>query len=245
MTMGEHGPSRLVDRNDYGWYLTMDGAGSTGYQRDDNRAGAGGLLTFAEVERDHGPVRPVEPISDVDQVALVDAFRTAGRKTITTLAAAVELVFHRRRVEHVNQRDSYDAAKRALTAGRAGSWESVVLIEVMLFGNGLNLVRPKGMRNASPEVMRAAGPSRRVNAEVRDTLADMIYRWVTDPARYTEVAETLAWQVSAFADSYGTRGGWLTVADQWLMPGGLASEDIRSCYRLFYSLSEHFDPDVL
>lgn len=245
--MGEN-PNRVVDCYDYGWYLTGDGQGNTFYQRDD-RAVTG--LTYAEVEHTHGPVRPVEPISDVDQVALVDAFRTAGRKSITTLAAAVELVFHRRREEHGGLSDgaSYAAARRALVAGRAGSWESSVLIEVVLFGNGLNLVRPKGpvsrVRNPSVEAMRAAGPHRRVNAEVRDTLADMIYRWVTDPARYTEVAETLAAEVSAYADSYGTRGGWLTVADQWLMPGGLASEDIRCCYRLFYSLSEHFDPDVL
>ncbi len=245
--MGEPGPSRVVDRDDYGWYLTSDGAGNVGYQRDDNRAGAGGLRTYGVVARDHGPLRPVEPISDADEATLAAAFRTAGRRTVTTLAAAVELVFHRRREEHggLSNGHSYDAARRALTAGRAGSWESVVLMEVMLFGNELNLVRPKGMRTPSVEAMRAAGPSRRVNAEVRDTLADMIYRWVTDPARYTEVAETLAWQVSAYADRHGTRGGWLTVADQWLMPGGLATDNIRPCYRLFYSLSEHFDPDVL
>ena len=46
---------------------------------------------------------------------------------------------------------------------------------------------------------------------------------MTDPTRFTEVAETLAWMVSSYAEEHG---GWKAIADQWLQPGGLDKEGV-------------------
>lgn len=73
---------------------------------------------------------------------------------------------------------------------------------------------------------------------------DLFRRWVTDPACYTEVAETLAAVVCGYCgDTHGS-DGWAAVADQWLQPGGLARAGFSLCYRLFYSLTAHFDAAV-
>jgi hypothetical protein len=61
----------------------------------------------------------------------------------------------------------------------------------------------------------------------------VIYRWTTDQQRYTEVAETLAFVVSSYAD--GTERGWAAVADQWLQPGGLDQEGTYVTYSLLCS----------
>ena len=47
--------------------------------------------------------------------------------------------------------------------------------------------------------------------------------------------------MSDYADE---RGGWRTVADQWLQPGALDQEGLVLTYGLLYSRSEHFDPDA-
>ncbi len=245
-------PYRYVDRDSYGWYLTtvQITAGRTGPMYHCNERRVGDVIGGAGLEPDvlaaeRGPLRPVEPVTDADEALLTEAFTAAGRKTVATLAAAIEQTFHHLRssAEKSGVPNGFDTAKRALTAGRAGSWESHVLVEVMLFGNGLNLVRPKGSRNPTAAVMRAAGPSRRVDRQVRGDLVEILHRWVTDPARYTEVAETLAAAVAGHADA---NGGWRTVADQWLQPGaGIHDRDARTCYRLFYSTSPHLDTGLL
>jgi hypothetical protein len=51
--------------------------------------------------------------------------------------------------------------------------------------------------------------------------------------------------VSRYCDATGGSEGWATVADQWLQPGGMAQHDFSVCYRLLYSLSEHFNPTVI
>jgi hypothetical protein len=74
-------------------------------------------------------------------------------------------------------------------------------------------------------------------------MAAIISRWVTDPVRYTEVAETLADIVSYHADQYGA-DGWRAIADQWLQSSAIGRSGYRSaCYRLFHSRSEHYNPD--
>lgn len=229
-------PHRVVTQDGHAWMLTVGGY-SAGYGTP--------TRTLDELREAHPLLRPVEPITDEDEALLRETFQRAGRKTITTLAAALEQVFHELRESAgglAAVHDSYDYAKRTLIAGRPGSWESAVLIEVMLFGNGLNLAR-KG--NATVEAMRKAGPSKRVDVECRQVLADMLTRWVTGPDRFVEVAETLAWQVSSYADATAGRNGWAAVADQWLQPTGLAAADFRTCYRLFYSLSKHLRTEML
>lgn len=233
-------PSRVVTIDNEGWYNTPDGY-MAGYTQP--------AMSLDEIDRTRGPLRPVLPITDEDEALLRETFTRAGRKTVTTIAAAVEQVFHELREQRgglATAHDSYEYAKRTLTAGRAGSWESAVLIEVMLFGNGLNLAPNRGRGHAdSVQVRRERGPSKRVDVDARRTLVELLTRWVTGPDRYTEVAETLAAVVSRYADDTAGPDGWRAVADQWLQPGALARQDFVTCYRLLYSLSEHFNPHLL
>jgi hypothetical protein len=246
--VNERVPYRVVDRENQGWHGGPDDALGTrytadyGFKRDlDDR-------TFEHVLATRGPVRPVEPNTDEDEGELRHLLRQAGRKAVATLAAALESVFHQIREERggLAAHDSYDFAKRTLMAGRDGSWESELLIELVVFGNGLNLAKAGGGgRPDDVATRRAAGPGPRVDAAVRDQLAHVLYRWVTNPDRYIEVAETLALVVSRYCDATGGSEGWATVADQWLQPGGMAQHDFSVCYRLLYSLSEHFNPTVI
>ena len=233
---------RVVDTHQQGWH-PVGGPGRTvlyaadyGFKRGlDDRS-------YTQLEATRGPLRPVRPVTDSDAADVRALLAAAGRRGVTTLAAAVESVFEQIREEQggLSAPDSYQYARRALLAGREGSWESEVLIEVMLFGNDLNLAA----KGSGIDARRAVGPSRRVNAKVRDQLAAIIRRWVTDP-EYTEVAETLAFLVSGFCDDTAGQNGWLAVADQWLQPGGLARQNFSACYRLLYSLSEHFDSSLI
>jgi hypothetical protein len=234
---------RVVDHDNQGWYPAADGRGGVIYTA---RHGASGDLaprSFEQLAATRGPLRPVEPVTDADVAALHRLFAATGRKTITTLAAAIELVFHQLRQERGRHDDSFEFASRTLVAGREGSWESVVLIEVMLFGNELNLAPATRKNRYDTAARRAAGPMTRVDAATRDHMAAVLHRWVSDPGRYTEVAETLAGVVSAYCDAQPD--GWRAVADQWLQPGGLAQNNFSLCYRLFCSRSERFDTEVI
>lgn len=239
---------RAVDRDNQGWHPSRGTDGDVKYAADYGFQRDLADRSLEELAETRGPLRPVLPITEDDVTALHELFAVAGRKTITTIAAALEAVFHHLREEKGgldNSHGSYEYAKRTLLAGREGSWESELLFDVVLFGNGLNLASAKqaGCHEWNVDARRAAGPARRVHADVRAGLAAMFGRWVVGPDRYTEVAATLAYVVSSYCDETG--GGWHAVADQWLMPGGLAQDDFSNCYRLFYSLSEHFDTKLI
>jgi hypothetical protein len=233
---------RVVDAHNQGWHPTGTLEGGTVISADYGfKRGLPDYPTYEALAAARGPLRPVQPITAADRDELRRLIAYAGRQAITSLAAAVEVVWNEL-IERskADTLDAYHRAKTWLLAGREGSWESEALIAVALFGNTLNLAKETRDRWRVPD-RRAAGPVRRVNKEVRDQMAAMILRWVTDPARFTEVAETLAAVVSAYADEIHGPDGWRMIADQWLQPGGLAAEDTRNCYRLFYSLSEHLD----
>jgi hypothetical protein len=241
---------RVVDVAGQGWFLAAEvvepgsgGGRSPVYAADYDWQRGLARMPLPQLEANRGPLRPVLPVEAADETQLRALLARAGRRAISSLAAAVECVFHdiRESFGGLSAPRSYQLAKTALTAGREGSWESAVLIEIVLFGNGLNLAG----RGHDVGVRRAAGPSRRVDPVVRGDLAAMIGRWVTGPARYTEVAETLAVVVSRFCDETAGPRGWQAVADQWLQPGGLARRDFSACYRLLYSLSEHFDAGLI
>jgi hypothetical protein len=244
-------PYRVVDWHNQGWHGGSDPVAGTRYTADYGWKRDLPDRTYPELIASRGPLRPVLPITDADAAQLRDLFTTAGRRTVTTLAAALEHVFHELRVskEGATGASGWDYAKLTMTAGREGSWESEALIQVVLFGNGLNLAKPAGVRPRGLlddiAARRAAGPSKRVDRDVRGALVAMFTRWVTEPGRYTEVAETLAWQVSQYCDDTAGPEGWRVVADQWLQPGGMAITDFHNCYRLFYSVSEHFNAGLL
>lgn len=244
-------PYRVVDAWNQGWHPVGHDTIEHCYQADyfwdrglDDRDGQDLLAT-------RGPIRPVLPITDADEQRIRELFGEAGRKTVATLAAALESVFHQLResagrLGHAN--DPYGFAMRTMKAGREGSWESEALVSVMLFGNELNLTpasgkRGRGYRDAAS--LRAAGPSKRVDRAVHHELTVMLTRWVTGPDRYTEVAETLAGVVSSYADDTAGPAGWAAIADQWLQPGGLARDSFVNCYVLLYDRSQYRDSSLI
>jgi hypothetical protein len=221
MSTSERPPSRLVDRDQQSWMLTADRDGRHVYTADMHRT----YLTLDEVQAQHAPLRPVLPITAEDRERLRAVLAAAGRKAVTSLAAAVYDVFRQLREDHGgmdNPRVSYETATQHLLAGRPGSWESQSLLHLLHWSGD--------------------GKPSRIDPAARAELAAIIRRWVTDPDRYTEVAETLAAVVSELADE---QGGWKTVADQWLQPGSLDQEGVRVSYGLLYSLGADFDPAVL
>jgi hypothetical protein len=233
-------PGRVVDRDNYGWYRAGDGQGGFVYCINYQTK----IPDYPTLVAKRGPVRPVLPVDQADIAELDRLFVLAGRKAVTSLAAAIEMVFHnlREAAGGLNDRTSYDFAMRTLKAGRAGSWEAALLEEVVFFGCDLNLDY-KASKKGAPASMRAAGPSRRVHREARDQLAAVIIRWVTGPDRYTEVAETLASIASSYADQHGAIG-WRTIADQWLQSPTYDGSGFVACYRLLYSRSEHYAPSL-
>ena len=212
---------RVVDRENQGWHPSCGDAYAADFGSQRDLADR----PYTELAMDRAPLRPVENVTDADVAELRDLFGVAGRKTVTTLASALGTVLRRLTEERsaAGHRDSWEYARRTLIAGREGSWESQVLIDVALFGKELT---PK-----------------RVHPAVQERMAAMFWRWVTGPDRYTEVAETLAAVVSSYCDQ--REAGWKAVADQWLQPGGLAQGDFSTCYRLLYSHSEHFDSGAI
>lgn len=203
---------------------------------------------FEEIEQHFGPVRPVEPPTDADRDKLHAAFELAGRQLITSAASALEQVYHEARERFGPwDRDAHATAayaRRTLTAGRPGSWEAELIMNVVYFGNELNLWPRKG--NPTVEQMRETGPNpKRVNIEARDQIAAVLRRWTGSDDSYTEVAETIKAMISFYADDKYGPEGWAKIADQWLQPGGLASENFHHSYHVLYSSSEHFNADYL
>lgn len=235
---------RVVDAHNQGWHPAGDGHGGSKWSADYGfDRGLEDVATLDELEAARGPLRPVLPVTDEDEAEIRRLFTAAKRKAVTTLAAALAQVFHDLREEAGgldNMTDSFAYATRTLLAGREGSWESEVLKSLVWFGDDLNLDQKNRMLTV--KARRAADPSKRVDRQIRDELAVIIHRWVTDPQRYTEVAETLTGIVSWFADEAGGTGGWRLVADQWLQPGALDATNMQACYNLLYSRSEHFNP---
>lgn len=235
---------RVVDRYNQGWHQTGSRE-STAWAADyGSMRGLDDMPTLDDLAETRGPLRPVLPVTDEDETEIRELLTRAGRKSIATLAAALEQAWHqiRESAENRDSSDPCDFATRTMLAGREGSWESENLKSVIAFGENLNLVQRKGA-GSSERQMRAAGPSRRVDAGIRDQLTAMFCRWVTDPERYTEFAETLASVVSRYCDDAdesgqaGGRRGWERVADQYLQPGALSRDDGRRCFSLFYSRS--------
>lgn len=252
MTSTEKPLYRFVDTLNRGWLVANEDG--TEYRCFDPSAlGDDRMLTWsrADIEREAGPIRPVEPYTDQDYNQMVTAFDQAGRKLIGSVASALEQVHSEARDRAGNGSWRNDTSKtanyaqRALIAGRPGSWESNVIMEVVWFGNELNLHPHK--QSLSVEHMRSTGPNpKRVDLEARDAIADVLRSWTNSPDRYVEVAENLAGLVSIFADEHHGEDGWKKIADQWLQPDArLRSDGFGPCYTLLYSVSAHFDPGLL
>lgn len=191
--------------------------------------------------REFGPVRPVLPMLDTDRLQLVGALGAAGGKAVGSVASAVEQVYFeaRERFGPWNQHAAAtaDYGERTLTAGWPGNPEAVALMDLMLFGNELNLHPHEGLDVA---VMRRTGPDRqRVDVGARQRIAEVLRRWTNSSDRYTEVADNLAVVVSSFVDEEYGPEGWSMIADQWLQPVSPARRDFEVCYGLLYARSTY------
>lgn len=248
MTSSTDYPYRIVDSQNQGW-LSRGGGIYEGYDPT-KPLGEGWLESrpLAEIEAEFGPWRPVLPPTAAERDELRAAFELAGRKTIGSIASALDLVHHEAR----NRFGPWDAditgtaayAQRTLTAGRPGSWEADAIMDIVCFGNTLNL-HPR-QRDASADEMRATGPNpKRVHLEASGRIAAVLRAWTASTDRYTEVPETLAALVGDYADTRHGADGWRAIADQWLQPTSLAKEDFASTYRLLYGKSAHFDPNAI
>lgn len=241
-------PYRIADNKNQGWL----GDGKGNYHGYDPTAGRENRPLESRpldaIRSEFGPWRPVLPLRESDRNEMHAAFELAGRKTITSIASALEQVHHEARERFgpwsKDSRGTADYAQRTLTAGRPGSWEADAIMDVVWFGSELNLHPRKALFDVA--VMRSTGPNpKRVHREARDHIAAVLRGWVASEDRYTEVAENLAHLVSWYADeTYGDQG-WKNLADQWLQPGSLATDNFRVCYRLLYSVSEHFNSDAI
>jgi hypothetical protein len=213
-------PSRYVAADHHGWMPTRGPDGRYTYTIMHEE-----YLTEAELVERHGPLRPVVPLSKADVDALGAAFERAGRKAAYSVAVAVLRTIERCRDDAGGMDrpdESHESSLRQIRAGRPRSWEAHRLTE---------------MASWSDVEMTS-----RYDEPATQAIHEILYRWVTDPDGYVEVAENLAAITSRWADEHG---GWQAFADQWLQPGALDKEGVFLTYSLLYSLSEHFDYDVL
>ena len=181
-------PHRVVDAHDQGWYLCGDGLydADYGFKR--------GLepLPYDQLAEQRSPLRPVLPVTDEDEAAIIAALTEAGPKAAGSVVVALYSAFRAQAEAH--RPDS------RLLAGREGSWES------------------DGLPTLAWEIgSRVAEKPSRFHEPAAALIANLIDRWTTDPDRYTEVAETLAFIFGRVADA---AGGWDKVADRYLQPGG-------------------------
>lgn len=225
MTAARGLPSRLVDGGHHGWWL-MGGSGPEAQPRyaTSGRIRAEDLQTYDELAAGRGPLRPVLLITYTDCDELERQLAQAGRKAVYSLAVAVYRTIGRLRQDAGGMAapGSSDTSFRQIRAGRPGSWEAHQLTDVA----------------------RWAGHGRRsrIHEDACAAMAAVLYRWCTDPDRFTEVAGTLAAVVSQHADQHG---GWRSVADQWLQPGSLDREGAHLTYGLFYSVGINFGSAAL
>jgi hypothetical protein len=115
-------PYRVVDRDNQGYYLAGDGKGGTVYQADYGlRRGLAAMPDYAVLEAARGPLRLVLAADATDVAELERLLAVGGRKAVTSLAAALETVFHevREAAGGLNaSAASYAFAKRKPTTGR-------------------------------------------------------------------------------------------------------------------------------
>lgn len=211
-------PHRVVDAQDQGWYLVGDGL----YHADYGSIRGLEPLPYDQLAEQRGPLRPVLPVTDEDEAAIIAALTEAGPKAAGSLLAALYSLFL------AEARSAALDGRRAdrLLAGREGSWESAGL-PTLAWEMG-SQVAEKPSRFHQMTVLR---------------LTAVVDRWVTDPERYTEVAETLAAIFGQVADA---AGGWDKVADRYLQPGGRwAQNGTERLYGYLMSTAETLDTSRL
>lgn len=194
-------PYRVVDPEWRGW-LHVDG----GIYESDDPDGLDDLICYEELAAVHGPLRPVLPITDEDEDELTGILQRAGRKAVATLLVGMYLAG-----QALQEPEEAETPSDKLLAGSRGSWEANSF-DTLAGQVGSDLAD-------RPERFDQAGA---------DAISQLLQRWVTDPQRYTEAAETVPSVVSRHAEA---AGGWAAIADQWMQPGsasGLSAGTVES-----------------
>ncbi|MDV6291335.1 hypothetical protein R2F25_38640 [Streptomyces sp. UP1A-1] len=169
---------RFVDRLNRGWHIAsseqpvryaIDWAGLRPDRPDD-------LLTRAELEAEHGPLRPVGPGDPSDDLVLRGALADAGTKA----AGSVLVALYRLAVEYSRASSPGGYEGGSLVAGREGSWESEAVYRLAWTIGGDLDEKPK-----------------RYSEECVSSVMAVLREWTQHPKRYVEVAENLAERVLA------------------------------------------------
>lgn len=231
-------PLSVIDRLNVQWYQSL--------QEDEGRYAAYGHSlnlpdrSYADLLDSRGPLRPVELLSGTDHDQLERLFDVTARRTITTLAAALAVLVHE--IWEANGGRSAEATfVDSADSLHPTPGQTQALLQVAVFGDELN----RAPRSRYAERPHAPTASPRVDTEARDQMTTMMRGWINSPARYIVVPTTLAAIVTAYCDTRGGLDGWKLVADAWLQPRAAGRHAFRSCYQLFYALSDHFDPSLL
>ncbi|MET8668176.1 hypothetical protein ABZV87_28055 [Streptomyces tendae] len=187
---------RFVDRLNRGWHIASadepvryaaDWAGLRPGRPEEP-------LTLAELEAEHGPLRPVGASDPSDDLVLRRALAGVGVKA----AGSVLVALYRLAVEYSRNSTPGGYEGGSLVAGREGSWESGAIYRLAWTVGGDLDEKP-----------------RRFSEECVTSVIAVMRSWTQHPKRYVEVAENLAGEFARVADELG---GWSKVADRPFQP---------------------------
>lgn len=197
----------VVDRNYYRWTRAhRRTAAEDTFTRAD---AAGASLARDDLERLHGPLRPIHATSLIQDEAIALAVDAAGTKAVNTLAAALGAIWESRGGVSEDVERS-DAADRALVAADRFAEHRDAVMAFAHWGRDL-----------------LYGPVLLINARAQADLVEAIGALVADPDVAYEIGATLARVVSDVAslrsDGYASLvGDWTDrsqigpVARRWL-----------------------------
>lgn len=215
-------PSRVVDAKHTGWYLTRAGAEPDAPLVYSSGYGKPTYTPEALAEA-FGPLRPVVPASEESSAELRRVIAAAGNKAVGSLLVALHEI-----VLDFGKRPGKPEYSGSLIAGREGSWEAERLTSLAWDLGGDLAERPKRFDRAAVDGFKA-----------------VLLGWVTGED-YTEVAETLAWKFSSYADEHGGGiRGWAVLADGPFQPGNRFAhppETIERVYSWLLSVTTEHEP---
>lgn len=183
----------VVDRNYYRWIRAhrRTAAEDTFTRADD----AGAPLARADLQRLHGPLRPIHATSLIQDEAIALAVDAAGTKAVNTLAAALGAIWESRGGVSEDVERS-DAADRALVAADRFAEHRDAVMAFAHWGRDL-----------------LYGPVLLINARAQADLVEAIGALVADPDVAYEIGATLARVVSDVASLRSD--GYASLVDDW------------------------------
>lgn len=211
--------SRVVDRFGYGWLRQGDTETYRVYPKVD---GCPSTMPHDQLAAERGPLRDVVPASDADRREIAFLLAATKDKALSTLLGALAWLG-----EACVEADGH---YYRMVAGRPGSWEAALLIELAQQAPKTpadKLDRPEA------EVGRILWTWLFEEFALESRGDPKVAELVPQPRGVSEVADTLAGVFGRVVDG---RGGWDEVVDDDL------NWDLAcKAQRLLYSQSRHFD----